>query len=182
MAGLWRGIKGWTGGKHTELNKKQALFSAIQSGEEEEVVGALGLARHECVQWKGGLAMSHDQMSIRLSKYLTEPFPKQTRDKNEEIFTPLSLAESYGHQDVIKKIKREIDKYQTVSGQEDNAKLKADAHRGRSTNDRANEARARLRDIQRKNAKEEDGAEGGGAESPESLAETRIGGRYQPKK
>jgi hypothetical protein len=183
MAKVWRGIKGWVGSKHAELSKKQALYSAIQSGEDEEVMAALALARHECVQWKGGLAMSHDEMSLRLFKYLTEPFPKQTRDKNEEVVTPLTLAESMGNPIVIKKIKREIEKYQNVAGVEDDARKKAEAHRGRSTNDRANEARSRLRDIQRKNAKEEDdeGADGGGGAS-DSLAETKIGGRYQPKK
>jgi hypothetical protein len=62
MAGLWRGTKAWFSGGHAELNQRAALVSAIRSGEEAEVVAAFGIARHECIQWKGGLALSHDQM------------------------------------------------------------------------------------------------------------------------
>mmetsp|Transcript_51120 Transcript_51120/g.65428 ORF Transcript_51120/g.65428 Transcript_51120/m.65428 type:complete len:186 (-) Transcript_51120:303-860(-) len=184
MAGLWRGIKGWAGGKNAELSKRQALFTAIQSGEEEEIVSAIALARHECVQWKGGLAMSHDDMSTHLYKYLTNPFPKvNRRDQDEVVLTPILLAESLGHHSIARKIKKESEKYYTVSGQEDNAKKKVDAHRGRSTNDRANEARARLKDMQKKGGHEPAGAEdidNHGASNQQSLAETRIGGRYQP--
>jgi hypothetical protein len=62
MAGLWRGIKAWTGGKHAELNGRGALTAAIHSGDEDEVVAAIGVARQECTQWKGGLSLTHDQM------------------------------------------------------------------------------------------------------------------------
>ena len=149
MAGLWRGIKAWSGGKHAELNQRAALLSAIRSGEESEVVAAFSIARHECVQWKGGLALSHDQMSVQLTKYLTTPLPKKNpRDKEEEPVTPSKLAEELGHAHIARRIAREVDKYRSVAGQEADAKLKVDVNRGRSTNERADVARERLRAIQ----------------------------------
>lgn len=49
-------------GKHPELDNRACLVAAIKSGDEQEVISAIATARTECVQWKGGLSLKHDEM------------------------------------------------------------------------------------------------------------------------
>mmetsp|Transcript_64244 Transcript_64244/g.126187 ORF Transcript_64244/g.126187 Transcript_64244/m.126187 type:complete len:191 (+) Transcript_64244:95-667(+) len=147
MAALWRAIRR---GKNEELNNRAALTAAIHSGDDGELSAAIDIARQECVQWKGALSMTHDQMSSRLLAYLAAPFPKQTRDKDEIPVTPLSLARDLRHDKLVRLLMRDIEKFGTVAEQGKNAQLKSSANHGKSTNERAEQARQRLRKMQKK--------------------------------
>ena len=157
MAGLLRGIKAWAGGKRVELKGRAALVSAIQSGEESEVVAALAIARNECLQRKGGLALSREHICEQLGRHLTLPLPKANpRDKEEVAQAPPELAEKLGHGRIAQRLRREAEKYasQLYGPGSHAARAKAEAHRGRSTSDRADVARGRLRAMQARHVKE----------------------------
>ena len=99
--------------------------------------------------------MSHDEMSEKLYRYLTEPIPAWTLEasglaKAAEDKTPLHLAEELSHVAVAKYIIKEANKMKDRTGRSKDEKKKQDSQRGKSTNKRADLARQRLREIQRK--------------------------------
>ena len=121
MAAIWRAVRR---GKSQELNNRAALTAAIHSGDENELIAAISIARQECVQWKGAMSMSHDEMSAKLCTYLTAPFPRKTRQKDEVLVTPLSLARDLRHENMSNRLVRETEKYTKVAAQDKDAQLK----------------------------------------------------------
>ena len=156
----------WVNKKHPENHSRGALIAAIYSGDIGEVRAAIAVARAECVAWRGpGRSMSHDDMSERLYRYLTTPIPAwilastscvsddelSQENGNASIErTPSDLAEGLGHTNVANYIIKEANKMVERSGRSKEDKKKQDNHRGKSTNERADLARQRLRAIQHK--------------------------------
>ena len=113
MAGLWRAVRSLGTGKQIELKKRANLICAINSGQEEEVVHALEVARQECIQWKGRLALTHEETCAKMLLYLTAPFPRMSRD--EKPITPSELAEFLGHHNISRRLLRETQTYAQVT-------------------------------------------------------------------
>ena len=175
-----RSIRGWVHKKHPELHGRNALKAAILSGDLGELREAVQLARAECVAWKGGKAMSHDEMSSKLHAYLTAPFPKRRGSGEEVVVTPSTMAQSLQSNTMADAIRREASKYARTTEKTQDQRNMQDAHRGKSQNERAQLARDRLRDIQKKAENDRRGAaaEDEGSEDGVATGMKAIGGRY----